>query len=61
MSEEQSSDAIRRLVKFMIALAIFGTIISLAVYFVVVVPFQQAAMMAPANQCVCNSWICVCP
>jgi hypothetical protein len=50
MSEAQQSDALKNLVLFMIALAILGTIIALAWYFVVDLPIQQAAIHAPANQ-----------
>jgi hypothetical protein len=48
MSEIQQSDALKNLVLFMIALAILGTIIALAWYFVVALPIQQA-LPAPAN------------
>ena len=49
MSEIQQSDALKKLVLFIIALAIFGTIIALAWYFAVDLPIQQAAHHAPAN------------
>ena len=49
MSETQQSDALKKLVLFIIALAILGTIIAGAHYFIVDQPVQQAALHAPAN------------
>jgi len=49
MTEAQQSDALKKLVFFMIALAILGTIIALAWYFAVELPIQQAMLHAPAN------------
>jgi len=49
MTESQSSDALKKLVWFMIGMAILGTIIALAMYFAVELPIQQAALHAPAN------------
>ncbi len=49
MSEAQQSDALKKLVIFIIALAILGTIIALAWYFAVELPLQQAALHAPLN------------
>jgi hypothetical protein len=46
---EQLSDVMNNLVRFMITLAIIGTIIALAWYFAVDLPLQQAALHAPAN------------
>jgi hypothetical protein len=51
MSGVQQSDALKNLVIFMIALAILGTIIALAWYFVVDLPLQQAVLHAPVNSC----------
>jgi len=53
MSEAHSSDVMRDLVKFMISLALLGTIIALAAYFMVALPNQVAAgMTTPYNWCV---------
>ena len=49
MSEAQQSDALMKLLKFIICLAILGTIIALAWYFAVEIPLQQAAALVPAN------------
>lgn len=49
MSESQQSDALKKLVIFIIALAILGTVIALAWYFVVDLPLLQAALHAPGN------------
>jgi len=49
MSEIHSPDATMELVKFLIYIAIVGTIIALVVYFIVVVPGQQAALLVPHN------------
>jgi hypothetical protein len=51
MSEPQQSDALKNLVIFVIALAIIGTIIALAWYFLVDLPALQAAVLhAPMNK-----------
>ncbi len=53
MSGAQSSDAMKNLVKFMIGLALLGTIIAVAAYFIVALPAQVAAgIAAPNNWCV---------
>jgi len=49
MTSAQLSDAMNNLVRFMITLAIIGTVIALAWYFAVDLPLQQAALHAPAN------------
>ncbi len=49
MTEIQQSDALKKLVWFIIALAILGTIIALAWHFAVELPIQQAALHAPLN------------
>lgn len=50
MSEAQSSDVLANLVKFVIFLAILGTLAALAIYFLVIIPGQQAAVLgAPDN------------
>ena len=49
MSEAQQSDALMKLLKFIICLAILGTIIALAWYFAVEIPLQAAALHVPAN------------
>jgi len=50
MAEPQQSNALKDLVIFIIALAILGTIIALAWYFVVDLPLQQAAALnVPMN------------
>jgi hypothetical protein len=46
----QQSDAIKDLVLFMIALAILGTLIALAIYFAVELPAREAALNAPVNK-----------
>jgi hypothetical protein len=54
MSESQSSDAMHNLVKFIICLAIAGTVIALVAYFMVALPGQQAAALsAPSNSMYC--------
>ena len=58
MSESQQSDALKKLVLFIIALAILGLIIALVWHFGVELPIQQAALNAPTNMCekkVCES------
>jgi hypothetical protein len=50
MTEPLQSDALKNLVIFMIALAVLGTILALALYFAVELPLQQAeALQAPMN------------
>jgi len=49
MSEATQSDAMKNLVKFMVCLAILGTVIALAAYFGVILPAQQAMVHPPAN------------
>jgi hypothetical protein len=49
MSESQQSDALKKLVIFIIALAIMGTLIALAWYFAVELPLQQASLQPPMN------------
>ncbi|MFA4859313.1 hypothetical protein [Methanoregula sp.] len=49
MSEAQQSDTLNNLVKFIICLAILGTILALAWYFAVDLPVQQMAIHAPMN------------
>ncbi|AGB02764.1 hypothetical protein Metfor_1739 [Methanoregula formicica SMSP] len=50
LSENQRSDAVKSLVKFMICLAIAGTIIALVWYFAIDLPVQQAAAIhVPTN------------
>ena len=49
MSEATQSDAMKNLVKFLVCLAILGTILALATYFGVILPAQQAMVHPPAN------------
>ena len=49
MTEELQSDALKKLVIFIIALAIMGTLIALAWYFAVELPLQQASLQPPMN------------
>jgi hypothetical protein len=49
MSESQQSDALKKLVLFITALAILGTIIALVWHFGVELPIQQAALHVPVN------------
>lgn len=49
MSASMSPDAIKKLVTFMIALALIATIITLAMYFIVIAPDQVAGQIAPLN------------
>lgn len=55
MSEIQQSDALKKLVIFIIALAILGTIIALVWHFGIELPIQQAAFHAPANGGSCST------
>ncbi len=48
MSEATQSDAMQNLVKFMVCLAILGTIIALAAYFGLILP-SQTPVHPPAN------------
>jgi len=50
MTEVQQSDALKKLVIFIIVVAIIATIVALAIYFTVELPIQQAALHAPANK-----------
>jgi len=54
MTETQQPDALKKLVIFMIALAILGTIIALTWYFAVELPIQQA-LQAPINSKECTA------
>jgi archaellum component FlaG (FlaF/FlaG flagellin family) len=49
MSEIQQSDALKKLVWFIIALAILGSVIAMLHYFAIDLPIQQAALHSPAN------------
>jgi len=49
MSEAQQSDAMKKLVIFIVALAILGIIIALVWYFAVELPIQQAPLLAPPD------------
>jgi hypothetical protein len=49
MSEIHSPDATKKLVKFLIYIAILGTIIALVAYFIVLVPGHHAALLVPHN------------
>jgi ABC-type antimicrobial peptide transport system permease subunit len=49
MSESQQSDALKKLVWFIIALAILGTVVAMIHYFAVDLPLQQATLHAPHN------------
>lgn len=49
MSEAQSPDALKNLVLFMVALAILGTLIALAVYVIAGIPAHPSAV--PLNGC----------
>ena len=49
MSEAQHSDALKKLVLFIIALAILGTVVAMLHYFAIDLPLQQAALHAPVN------------
>ena len=51
MSEAQPSDAMKKLVWFMIGLAFLGIIMALALYFMGVIPVQTAALHPPVNYC----------
>ncbi|MEI6841891.1 MAG: hypothetical protein WCK53_11530 [Methanomicrobiales archaeon] len=50
MTEAQQSDALKKLLVFIIALAILGTIIALAWHFAVDLPQLQAGLHAPMNR-----------
>jgi hypothetical protein len=49
MSEIQQSDALKKLVWFIIALAILGTAVAMLHYFAIDLPIQRAALHIPAN------------
>ena len=49
MIEAQQSDALKKLVIFIIVVAIIATIVALVWYFTKELPIQQAAMYAPMN------------
>jgi len=49
MSAIQQSDALKKLVWFIIALAIVGTVVAMLHYFAIDLPIQQAALHTPAN------------
>jgi xanthine/CO dehydrogenase XdhC/CoxF family maturation factor len=49
MTEAQQSDVLKKLVWFIIALAIFGTVVAMLHYFAIDLPIQQAALHAPVN------------
>lgn len=53
---ESGSDALKNLVIFIAALAVFGTILALMWYFAVDLPVQQAALHAPANAWPYTAW-----
>jgi len=48
MAESLQSDPLKRLVWFMIGLAILGTILALVLYYSVELPAQQALLHLPA-------------
>ncbi|MCK9631296.1 MAG: hypothetical protein M0R30_06595 [Methanoregula sp.] len=54
MTGPQQSDALKKLVIFMIALAILGTIIALAWYFAIDLPIQQAAALNVPENATCK-------
>lgn len=55
MSESQPSNEMKKLVFFLVGLAIAGTIVALAVYFTIELPAQMAAgLIAPHNDCYIN-------
>lgn len=49
MSEIQQSDALKKLVWFIIALAILGTFVAMLHYVAIDLPIQQAALHVPTN------------
>ena len=49
MTESQQSDALKKLVIFMVYLAVVATIAVLFIYFTTVLPAQQAMLHAPSN------------
>ncbi len=55
MSEIQQSDALKKLVWSIIALAILGTVVAMLHYFAIDLPIQQAAFHAPANVGSCST------
>jgi len=50
MTEVQQSDALKKLVIFIIVVAIIVTIIALIWYFTKELPIQQAALHSPVNK-----------
>lgn len=48
MSDAQSSDAMIKLIKFLVCLAVLGIVIALVIYFTVVLP-HAAAPQVPTN------------
>jgi hypothetical protein len=55
MSEIQQSDALKKLVWFIIALAILAIVLAMLHYFAIDLPIQQAALHAPTNGGSCNT------
>ena len=49
MSAIQQSDALKKLVWFIIALAIAGTVVAMLHYVAIDLPIQQAALHTPTN------------
>jgi hypothetical protein len=49
MTGAESSDALRNLFLFIIGLALLGTLLALAGYFVVELPLRQELLHAPLN------------
>jgi hypothetical protein len=49
MAEILQSDALKKLVWFIIALAILGTAVAMLHYFAIDLPIRQAALHVPAN------------
>lgn len=49
MSEAQQTDALKKLVIFIIVLAVVATIVALVLYFAIDLPAQQAAFHPPLN------------
>jgi hypothetical protein len=50
------SDALKNLVIFIVALAVFGTILAFMWYFAIDLPLQQAALHAPTNAWPYTGW-----
>jgi len=49
MSAIQQSDALKKLVWFIVALAIAGTVVAMLHYVAIDLPIQQAALHTPTN------------